>query len=171
MERFARPAFLLLVVGSLSTGFLLPDSPLRHLGEPAFGAALGLSVLLLALVALHLLGRAGSRIEQGVFAVFLGCMPLVYVNSCIRGGGGVTWLGVEIAGQALFAAMAILGFTRKAWLLPVGIIAHALLWDAWHHPVTAYIPGWYVAACLIVDVSFGLYAATQVRRWQAAIAR
>jgi len=152
----------------LSTGFSLlvvPDLRLADLAEPAVQAAVGTPFVLTALVALRV--SAASPIwERRVLALFLLVMPTIYLGMLALHGGGPGWLGTELAGQAAFATIAIVGLRRSGWVLAAGIAAHGLLWDSWHHGRAAFMPDWYATACLIVDVGWALYAASRVRAWQ-----
>lgn len=120
-------------------------------------------------VALVLVARAlpAPRLERGALALFLNLMPAVYLA-----GWGLTehgtWVWVEIAGLAVFATLAVLGLLISPWYLALGIIAHGVLWDAWHHErfvAQHFIPSWYAIACLIADVGVGTYACLRIRAW------
>ena len=155
------PAVLLLCC--VAAALLVPHSPLAHLGEPTYGAALAMPVVLAVLLALRITRR--ERAERAVFALFLASMPLVYVQSWVR-SPVPGWLGIELAGLLLFAVVAVLSLWRWPWLLPAGILAHGLLWDAWHYRRTPYMPDWYSLACALVDIGLAVYVASRIRQWQ-----
>ena len=71
----------------------------------------------------------------------------------------------------IFAVLAVAGLRGSGWYLAVGIAAHGLAWDLWHHGRTTFIPDWYTIGCLIVDVGWGLYAASRVAVWDAESSR
>lgn len=112
--------------------------------------------------------RQALRLERWVFAVFLACMPLIYVSSWVLHGRGGPGLTVELVGFGLFAVIAIAGALSSAWLLPAGIVAHGVLWDLWHLGRTPYMPDWYAIACAVIDVGTGMYVATRIRDWRQA---
>ena len=154
----------------LSTGFSLlvvPDLRLADFAEPTVQAAVGTPFVLTALVALRV-SAAPPIWERRVLALFLLLMPAIYLGMLALHGGGPGWLGAELAGQAAFATIAVVGLRRSGWVLVAGLAAHGLLWDSWHHGRTTFMPDWYASACLIVDVGWSLYAASRVRVWEAA---
>jgi hypothetical protein len=59
----------------------------------------------------------------------------------------------------------VAGVRRAPWLLAAGIAGHGLLWDAWHFNRGGFVPDWYVLACLVVDLTFGFYVATQAAEY------
>jgi hypothetical protein len=145
--------------------WVVPDWSFRHLGEPAYVGILGDATV----VALLLLSRAlpAPRLERGALAVFLSLMPAVYLAAWGVTEHG-TWVWIEIMGLTVFATLAILGLLISPWYLGLGIIAHGVLWDLWHHErVVAqhFIPSWYTSACLIADVGVGIYACLRIRSW------
>lgn len=55
-------------------------------------------------------------------------------------------------------------------MLALGIAAHGVLWDTWHHGRTNSMPDWYATACLVVDLGWGFYACRKIRAWEEATA-
>ena len=155
-----------LVLSTMAALLLVPDLSLAVLGQPAFGAVIGAALTLTLVVVLRGRGRRGSALERSAFAIFLALMPTVYVVSRLRFGGSLQWLWLELLGQGLFAVLALVGARRSPWILAAGIAGHGLLWDSWHHGRTPFMLDWYAVACLIVDVGWGFYVATQVRAWR-----
>lgn len=155
-----------LVLSTMAATLLVPDLSLAALGDPAFGAVVGAAVTLTLVVVLRGRGRRGSVLERSAFAIFLALMPMVYVVSRLRFGGSANWLWLELLGQGVFAGLALVGARRSPWILAAGIAGHGLLWDSWHYGRTPFMPDWYAIACLIVDVGWGLYVATQARTWR-----
>jgi hypothetical protein len=157
-----------LVAQQLATLLLVPESPLHALGEPTYLAALAATATTIFLLISRFVARRGD-LERLVLAVFLAGMPMVYLwAALLRGDRGA--LAVELAGVAIFGGAAIAGYLRVPWLLGVGILAHGVLWDAWHHGRSGYIADWYSAACLIADLGIGIYALTHVRRLAPRVA-
>lgn len=155
-----------LVLSTVSAAFLLPDLSLGLLGQPGFHAMLVTAGVLTLVVVLRSRGRRGSVLERAALALFLALMPSVYLMSGMRNGASGHWLGLELVGQVVFAALAYWGFRSQPWALAAGIAAHGLLWDSWHHNSAPFMPDWYPPACLIVDVGWGFYVATQVSAWR-----
>jgi len=154
---------LLALVGSTALALcLVPPSAWGQLHEPSVRAAGLMVVVLVAILVLR--GRAGrgARLERQLLCGFLAAMPLVYLESGLRHDAS-RWLFVESAGLVVFAGWAWLSYRRDALWLALGIAAHGLLWDAWHH-ASSYIPAWYASACLVVDLGLALYVLLQRER-------
>ena len=118
-------------------------------------------------------GATGIAVERAWIALFLAGMPVVYVVRWMGAGGGDAhahprWLVVELLGLAAYGGLAIAGWRRWPWLLPVGVAAHGIPWDAWHLLGAAVVPPWYARGCLIVDVGLAIYLATRVATWRVA---
>jgi len=157
-----------LVVSWLGALLLVPEVTISMVGDPAFRAIAGLFLILPLVVVLRGRGRRGTLLERRVWAAFLALMPTVYLNSWWRSGGDRSDLWIELAGQVVFGGLALLGLRRSPWFLALGIGAHGVLWDLWHHGRAGFIADWYPLACLIVDVGAGLYIASQATAWQQA---
>lgn len=160
------PAIGLLILGAVGALLFVPEMPTKHLDEPAYQAVPGTVIILGVVLVLRAFGRRTARVEQWIFAYFLAAMPLVYVSSLARSQvDAAMW--IQILGLVLYAGSAFIGLFVWAWALPLGIAAHGLLWDLTHRHA-GFIPAWYTDACLVIDVSFALYAASRVKVWQAA---
>ena len=161
-----------LILSTCAALLVTPDIHAPDLIEPAICATLSTPFVLATLIALRL-ADLPSIFERRLLALFLLLMPTVYLSSLALHGGGAPWPVVEIAGQLVFAALAIAGLRSSGWYLAVGIAAHGLAWDLWHHGRTTFIPDWYTVGCLIVDVGWGVYAASRIAVWdsEAALAR
>ena len=156
---------ILLLTSTLVLGLLLvPDLKVTLLWEPAFWAVIGAVVVFTRLLLWRVRGRQGSRAELWTLAGFLALMPTVYLLSLIGSEAGSRWLLIEIGGQVVFAALAVAAVRIHPLLLGLGIMAHGLLWDGWHHGRAGFIPDWYTTACLIVDLGWGAYALMQPYR-------
>jgi hypothetical protein len=157
---------VVLVLATCASLFAAPEFGPADLIEPTIQAAVTTPVVLSALVVGRLAGWP-TRVERALLAAFLALMPTVYLLSLALHGAGAPWPLVEIAGQVLFAAVAIVGWRRSGYVLAAGIVAHGLLWDSWHYGATTFMPSWYAVGCLIVDVGWGFYAFTRVPVWEA----
>jgi hypothetical protein len=132
-------------------------------------AAIFAGATIVVLLVTRFLGSAGIAIERAWTAVFLAGMPVVYIVSWLVAKGGAAhpaWLSVELLGLPVYAGLAVAGLRRSPWFLVAGIAAHGLGWDSWHYLNAAYIPIWYVTACLLVDLGISLYLATRVPAWR-----
>jgi len=136
--------------------------------DPTHLAVISSVVVLLALLALRVKGGR-PRQERAIAAAFLAGMPLVYVASWAwtEPHDAAGWLGIETIGLVIYAALALLGMRRSPWFLVIGIAAHGIAWDLWHHAHATYIPHWYATGCAIVDVSYASYVALCIPRWTA----
>src|SRR5690349_13106270 len=135
--------------------WLTPGSVLHAPAEPTTFASLCTVIVTVGLLASRLAGT--TRYDRLVLALFLAGMQVIYVWAAIlRAGGGA--LGIEAIGLLAFAGLALAGYARWPWLLGVGILAHGLAWDSWHHGHSSYIPDWYSLGCLVTDLGVGVFA-------------
>jgi len=157
---------------SLSTSLALlfvPDLSLASLKNPADAAAIGTCFVFTVLIVVRGLGQRGTRLERYLFAAFLAFMPVVYIENRLLFGGSMEWLYLELAGLVVFVALAILGLKVSPWYTVIGIGAHGLFWDSWHYGRAAFMPSWYAATCLLIDVGWAIYVATQVPVFRSAM--
>lgn len=155
-------AFVLLVAQLAITVAMLPDSPLAHLAEPTYLAALASIAVSLVLGITRFVARPPG-LDRLVLAVFLAAMPFIYAWCAVL-RGDASDRALEAVGIAIYAGAAIVGYLRAPWLIGAGILAHGLGWDLWHHARSGYVPDWYSAACLVADVGIGAFALVYVRR-------
>lgn len=104
------------------------------------------------------LGRRRSpRGERFQWATGLWMAAWIYVGFAVWGGAGLDWLGIELAGVAVYGALAWAGRSRSVWLA-VGWALH-VLWDVLLHGGhgMAFVPTWYPPACLGFDVAVAAY--------------
>ena len=159
MKHFA----LVLLVAQLAISIaMLPESPLAHPGEPTYLAAIAAIAVSVVLGITRFIPRP-PWLDRLVLAVFLAAMPVIYAW-CALLRGDASDLALESVGIAIYGGAAIVGYRRAPWLLGAGIIAHGLGWDSWHHGRSGYVPDWYSAACLVVDIGIGIFALIYVRR-------
>ena len=154
-------AFAFLYGQLVATLWIVPDWSPSHLSEPPYLAAVGGVATSLFIVVLRASGMRGSPIERIALAVFLGVMPFVYVGSWLV-APAPGWLPIELLGVAIYVPLAILGMTRSAWFLAVGIVAHGIVWDLSHYGHTPFVPDWYAVGCLVADIGIGVYTALEV---------
>jgi len=164
-DKIGLPALVLATAGGV---MVVPDLDAHLLTQPSFWAVVSACLLLAAVVSVRARVGRGTSIERVGLGAFLFLMPTVYLAAWLREGGDLEWLWIELAGQVIFGAAAVYGAARSPRVLALGIAAHGLLWDTWHHGHTGFMPDWYATACLVVDVGWGFYAFTQVRAWKTA---
>jgi hypothetical protein len=73
-------------------------------------------------------------------------------------GGSTRTLAVEALPMAAFFGIAVIGFKRSAWLVVIGLVAHAIF-DFTHHHLIANsgVPIWWPGFCLAYDLTAGAY--------------
>lgn len=120
----------------------------------ALAAAAGFGVL-------RLLRVRRASFERLWLALFLAAMPVIYLWAALLAGDRDA-VAIELAGLVIFGGLALLGYFRESFLiLGLGIAAHGVAWDAWHHHRAGFIEPWYPQACLLIDLAFGLLVAIQ----------
>jgi hypothetical protein len=139
-------------------------------GDPFLLAAVVGAVTVVCLWLTRWLGSRAVKFERTMLAGFLVGMPLVYLLGwfAARNHAASSWIWVELLGLALFAAFAALGLKSSPWFLAIGIAGHGFTWDLWHYKNSAYIPDWYAAACMLVDLALGAYVAARVAAYREA---
>lgn len=151
------------LLGSTAAAFwFVPSSVWGDLVEPTARTIPMMIVVVAALLWLRRGGPRGARREKRLLSIFLAAMPLVYLESGVLHGAGSA-LAFEVLGLVVFAAWAWLAYRRDVRLLALGIAAHGIAWDSWHHG-SSYIASWYASACLVVDVGLAGYIVLQRRR-------
>jgi hypothetical protein len=153
-------AWLALYAQLLTTG-LVPEWSARHFAEPVYLAVIANAAAVAFITLVRVTRSRGSRAERTTLALFLAGMPLIYLSSWLL-SPEPGWLWVEVLGVAIFTTLAWLGSERSPWFLALGILAHGVLWDVWHHDRTSFIPNWYAIGCAITDFAVAFYAAVQV---------
>ena len=156
-----RAAELFLILAAVTALAVVPDWPHRHLTEPAYWGMLGFTVVVLALlVHRHRSWRPGGA-NRRVVLLFLVGLPLIYLAAALVGEAGVGPLVRQSLGLAIWL---ILAAAARRWMpaLWVGCAAHAL-WDVSHYGRAAYIPDWYVVACIAADLGVAGFVALQLQ--------
>jgi len=162
------------MIVSLITAWALYIAPWRVPADPCFLAAISTMAVVICLWLTRRRGARAIEFERFLVALFLLCMPLVYVLRYSFGSGPRAphfWLWVEVSGLLFFGALAALGWKRSPWFLAVGIVLHGLTWDSWHYRTSAYMPDWYAIFCAAVDLALGVYVAVRVPVYRAARSR
>ena len=165
-------AFVVLFATLIYAWFgLAPSSPFASLDDPENTALIAAVIASIALLGLRLLPQRLRDLERLIPAVFLAAMPLIYLWGALRTpntGPENVWL--EVLGLVIFASLAIWGHWRSDLIVALGIAAHGLTWDAWHHGFS-YIQNWYAVGCLIIDVALAFLLVAQFLAKQSASPR
>lgn len=134
---------------------VVPTQPFTDLSNPAQFATLG-GVLAAAGILLYRLFLVGHlRLERLLLASVLGFMPLIYIWAAALSGDKVR-IVIECLGLVVFGCIAVIGYLRSSLLLGIGIAAHGIGWDSWHHSHASFIASWYPFGCHLFDVAFGI---------------
>jgi hypothetical protein len=107
--------------------------------------------------------RADRRehLERLLLASFLAGMPIMYLWGALRNHDTSGAL-LESVGLLVYGAWAVVGYRRSSMVIGMGIAAHGIGWDAWHHGHVSYMEPHYPMGCLIIDIAFGLAIAGAV---------
>lgn len=77
----------------------------------------------------------------------------IYVGFAIINGRDHAFM-TEVTVAISFSALGLGGMFISAWIIPAGLIGHAI-WDLLHHRkshMLAEIPEWYIPFCIVVDL-------------------
>ena len=73
-------------------------------------------------------------------------------------GGSMQTLAAESSAIFVFFALAFVGFKRNAWLVVIGLIAHAIFDFVHGHIIdNSGVPTWWPGFCLAYDATAGAY--------------
>ena len=81
----------------------------------------------------------------------------IYVGFAIVNGRDHAFM-TEASVAITFSALALGGMFLSAWIIPAGLIGHAV-WDFLHHRkshMLADIPKWYIPFCIVVDLCLAI---------------
>jgi hypothetical protein len=134
---------------------LVPQGFLNSLDNPAHAATLGGVVGLVVLLVTLVWAPANPKILPMLAALVLASMPVFYLWAATLSNQPDA-IASELIGLMIFVAWALYGYRRSHRALGLGIMAHGLLWDSWHHQGSDIIAPWYPGACLLFDVAVGL---------------
>ncbi len=171
LSRLEFLAFCTLIIALVYTSITLaPDSLFLHPGFPPYFGVIGSSAFAVFFVALRLVPRRNLKFERLSLALFLGSMPIIYIWSALLHGDKAGVL-VEVAGAFIFMGMAAWGLKRSTlpWMLALGIAAHGMAWDSWHHNHSTYMENWYPVGCFLIDVALAFVVVTQFKAHQTDI--
>ena len=161
LKKFESSAFVLLFVAlAYSLAALAPRTALIELGRPETLAAIATTLVAFGLLLLRVLPKRRLQIERAIYALFLAAMPLIYFAAAYM-SGSQNDLDSEVVGVLIFVGVAVFGYYKSFLTLGLGIMAHGLGWDSWHHHSHSYVANWYPMACLLADLAFGFLVITQ----------
>lgn len=117
-----------------------------------------------------LVAMTARRFTLHLMGITLAGAAAVYVVFAGVAGAGSIWMGVELAGVAVYAALAVVGVRYSPWWLVAGWLLHPL-WDVVLHyfgPGHAFAPESYTIACVTWDwIAASMLAAHNVLAGQA----
>lgn len=147
---------------------LAPGSLLLQAGIPPYFGVIGSFAFAVFFVGLRLMPRRNLKFERLSLALFLGSMPIIYIWSVLL-HGDTTGVLVEVAGAFIFIGTAVWGFKRSTSpsMLALGIVAHGIAWDGWHHNHSAYMDNWYPVGCFLIDFALAFVVVTQLKAHHA----
>lgn len=150
---------------ALSLTLIAPPEALLQFTKLETYAAIGAVIAALEFLILRVLPKRILKLERALYALFLGSMPLLYFGAALLAGANLTDLIIEFLGVIIFIGLAVWGYFKSFTVLAVGIIAHGVGWDLWHHAPAqqSFIASWYPLTCLLIDVALGLLALAQIR--------
>src|SRR5215467_441761 len=149
---------------------LAPHSALYDFPMAETLAGLAAVVVAVALVVLRRLPKHRCRFERLIYAGFLAAMPFIYLAAALKRGSSLD-IAIELVGVPLFVGLAVFGYYKSFLVLGLGLAAHGLGWDLWHHGSSCYIASWYPPACLLVDLALGFLVVTQASVHEVPIKR
>ena len=160
LKKFELVAFVLLfIVLFYALVVLAPHSALHDsMAETLAGAAT--VVVAVALLVLRRLPKRRWSLERSIYAAFLAAMPCIYLAAALKRGSSSD-IAIELVGVPVFVGLAVFGYYKSFLVLGLGIAAHGLGWDLWHHGSASYIASWYPFACLLLDLALGFLVLTQ----------
>jgi hypothetical protein len=164
-------ALAFLVVMAVAAVLGVPAASWREAPfDPCHVATIAGVISVVGFVVTRRLGDRALGLERLLAALFLGAMPFVYVGSYLtsRAPSGPEWQWIELAAVPLYVVPAIVGFRKHPELLALGIALHGMGWDLWHYGTSTYVPSWYAAGCLELDVALAAYVFTRLPRWKKA---
>jgi hypothetical protein len=95
------------------------------------------------------------RYTRHLLAAGLVIAALDYTAFALGARAGIAWLAVELAGVAIYGALALRGFRGSGWWLVAGWALHPV-WDVAIHfagPGHAFAPEWYTVSCITWDLA------------------
>ena len=157
---------ILLAVASFAALAVVPDWPHRHLDDPSYWGLLGYLIVFAMLLVRPRASWGIGGSARGIIRLFLLGLPLVYVADWLRFGGSSLEFVAEVAGLGIWVVLAVLA-GRSDIALWSGCVGHAA-WDALHFGRVGFVPDWYVAACLAVDIGLGAFVLLNLRHAHAS---
>src|SRR5215475_11482040 len=162
LKKLEPVAFVLLFIALYyALVVLAPGSALYDFPTAETVAGLTAVIVAVALVILRCLPKRRWRLERLIYAVFLAAMPFIYLAAALKRGSSFD-IAIELVGVPVFVGLAVFGNYKAFLALALGLVAHGLGWDLWHHGSHSYIASWYPSACLVVDLALGFLVVTQV---------
>ncbi len=125
------------------------------------GFAVGIGLALVVSGWAALVGFDRDRVFYPMLLVVIGAYYVLFAVM----GGSVRAVVIETAILAAFAALAVVGFRWKLWVVAAGLAGHGVL-DAVHGALVANpgVPAWWPAFCSAYDVTAAIVLLWLLRR-------
>lgn len=146
---------LLMAITVAAALAVVPDWTAVSFTEPSYWGIAGFLAFAGLLLARPRSAWNPGSLNRRIVVAFLVLVQLLYVASALRFGGSSPELGLQLGGWAVWLLFAALG-RRSDAVLWVGCALHGL-WDAFHFGRVDFMPEWYGAACIVVDVAVGAF--------------
>src|ERR1700747_278487 len=106
--------------------------------------------------------------ERAFYPTVLIVVASYYVLFAVMGASGRT-LVIEIAVASGFLLLAIIGYKKSLWLVPIGLVGHGVF-DIVHHLAIENpgVPHWWPGFCSAFDVTLGGVLAARLLRGRLA---
>jgi hypothetical protein len=152
---------LLLIITAAAALAVVPEWTAASLTYPSYWGLSGF--LLLAALLLLRPGRSWSpgSANRRLVVTFLVVVQMIYVAGWLRFGGSPVELGIQLGGLGLWWFLAAMG-RRSDAALWIGCALHGL-WDALHYGRVDFVPEWYGALCIVVDVAVGAFVLLRLK--------
>jgi hypothetical protein len=125
--------------------------------------------LLLSLAVAGSATAIGFDRERAFYPTVLIVIASYYVLFAAAGASTHT-LMIEIAVATGFSILAVVGFKKSFWIVPVALVGHGVF-DLVHHFLVFNpgVPPWWPGFCLAFDVVLGIWLTVRLRAPQTAL--
>jgi hypothetical protein len=125
--------------------------------------------LLLSLAVAGSATAIGFDRERAFYPTVLIVIASYYVLFAAAGASTHTLL-IEIAIASGFVMLAVIGFKKSFWIVPVALVGHGVF-DFVHHFLVFNpgVPRWWPGFCLAFDVVLAIWLAMRLRTPQTAV--
>ena len=125
--------------------------------------------VLLALAVAGLAMAVGFDRERAFYPTVVIVVASYYVLFAAEEASTRT-LMIEIVVASGFLILAVVGFRKSFWVVPVALVAHGVF-DFFHHRLifNPGVPRWWPGSCLAFDVVLGVWLTVRLRTLPTAV--